>query len=107
MDQYNYTEDEILFTRTLLTYYKNFANFDNPNGNEMENLKTEHTHVNEITSSLLNFIYEWPKFKVLNNSNNDLQRAYIILKANKLQIGYNLRAEYCSFLNSYLPNIKL
>ena len=105
LNQYNYTKEEVSFTRTLLKYYKNFANFNNPNGNEMENCKIEHSHLNEVKSNLVNFVYEWPEFKILNNTKSNLQRAYIILKANKLQIAYNLRAEYCSFLNSYLPNI--
>ncbi len=61
------------------------------------------------TQTLAQYIEPWPKFELFSsadsNLNTDEQRAYLILNANKLEIGYNLRAEYCAFWGSFLPNL--
>ena len=59
------------------------------------------------TASLKTHIEPWPKFRVLFDAKNDRQKAYLELNAEKNTIGYNLRADYCSFWGSYLPNLLL
>jgi len=59
------------------------------------------------TASLKTHIEPWPKFRVLFDAKNDRQKAYLELNAEKNTIGYNLRADYCSFWGSYLPKLLL
>ena len=56
-------------------------------------------------ASLETQIEHWPKFRVIFDAENDRQKAYLELNAEKNSIGYNLRADYCSFWRSYLPKL--
>ena len=62
-----------------------------------------------LKSNVIKFNYDkdfqlnlnkWPEFKIPNDTHSIMQRAYLKLNENKMQIDYNLRAEYCSFVNS-------
>lgn len=63
--------------------------------------------INSNTQTLKQSIEYWPKYEIYFNPLNDTQRAYLILDADKIEVNYNLRADYCSFWNSYLPNLML
>ena len=120
LPEFQYTESEKLFTRKLLKYWSNFARYNNPNGPQDEEIsnntyfiknsiipthKINKKYNNLKTSSLKQDIDHWPKFQVMFSSLNDTQRAFLHLDAKKIEVGYNLRAEYCSFWSSYLPNL--
>ena len=59
------------------------------------------------TQTLNQFIDTWPKYSIVSNSVEDYQRAYIVLNSEKVYVDYNLRAEYCTFWGSFLPNLVL
>jgi acetylcholinesterase len=94
----NYTEEEKVLTRKILKYWSNFARYDDPNKNLNSLSKTK---------TLSQYIEPWPKFKVIKNSTYDQHRAYLNLNSKEISIGYNLRAEYCAFWGSFLPNLVL
>lgn len=76
------------------------------------NKKVNKNHLNQnsnytLTQTLAQYIEPWPKYRILMDPNNDNQRAHIILNSDKIEIGYNLRAEYCAFWGSFLPNLIL
>ena len=96
----NFTKSERIFSRKLLKYWSNFGRFDNPNGQRKNVL-------NISTPSLNTHIEPWPKYRVLLDSTNDKQKAYLELNADKNTIGYNLRSDFCSFWGSYIPKLML
>jgi carboxylesterase type B len=113
--QANFTEEEKVFTRKLLKYWSNFARYDNPNGYQVE-IKNEHVisldkkepeKLNLTTLTLKQYIEPWPKYQVLFDSESNNQKAHLVLNAAQVEVGYNLRSDYCSFWNSYLPNLIL
>ena len=82
------------------------------NSNENKSIQTHKIIRNRpkiTTQTLAQYIEPWPKFELFSsadsNLNSEEQRAYLILNSNKLEIGYNLRAEYCAFWGSFLPNL--
>ncbi len=104
-----------MFTRKLLKYWSNFARYDNPNGYQVE-IKNEHVisldkkepeKLNLTTLTLKQYIEPWPKYQVLFDSESNNQKAHLVLNAAQVEVGYNLRSDYCSFWNSYLPNLIL
>ncbi len=98
----NFTDEEKVLTRKILKYWSNFARYSNPNGESNENLEST-----SETKTLSQYIEPWPKFKVVKNSTYDDQRAYLILNSKEISTGNNLRAEYCAFWGSFLPNLVL
>lgn len=98
--RFNFTRKERIFSRKLIKYWSNFVRYDNPNG-------LRNNILNISTPSMKTYIEPWPKFRVLFDSKNDRQKAYLELNADKNKIGYNLRADYCSFWGSYLPKLLL
>jgi len=102
--QANFTEEEKVFTRKLLKYWSNFARYDNPNG--CQDIK-EQEKQKLATLTLEQSIEPWPKYQVLFDSETNDQKAHLILNAAQIKVDYNLRSDYCSFWNSYLPNLIL
>ncbi len=72
---------------------------------EIKNINISNNRI--LTQTLNQFIETWPKYQISANKENDYQRAYINLNTEKIFIDYNLRAEYCTFWGSYLPNLVL
>lgn len=75
-----------------------------PGYNYINEFKATHGYTTQTFSQ---YIESWPKYRILNNHYDDYQRAYIILNSDKIDIGYNLRAEYCTFWGSFLPKLIL
>lgn len=98
--RYGFTRKERVFSRKLLKYWSNFVRYDNPNGLRKNVL-------NISTPTLKTYIEPWPKYRILFDHKNDRQKAYLELNADKNEIKYNLRADYCSFWGSYLPKLML
>ena len=65
------------------------------------------TYPKIITQTLAQYIEPWPKYELVSNPNNDEQKAYLILNSEKVEVQHNLRAEYCAFWGSFLPNLML
>ena len=63
--------------------------------------------LNLTTLTLKQYIEPWPKYKVLYDPETDTQKAHLVLNAKKIEVAYNLRSDYCSFWNSYVPNLIL
>ena len=95
------------------TYTSNPSSNSNTNNNDDTDKKSIQTHKiirnrpRITTQTLAQYIEPWPKFELMQNANSDDQRAHLVLNSNKLEIGYNLRAEYCAFWGSFLPNLVL
>lgn len=119
-DMMNFTYSEKIFSRKLLKYWSNFVRYDDPNG--PKKLPNNHTQVNlnngilihkisndirRNTLTMRQKIEHWPKYEVKFDNERDEQRAFLILNANKIEVDYNFRAEYCSFWGSYLPSLVL
>ena len=107
-----FNEEEKVFTRKILKYWSNFARYDNPNGKSDQLGNNSPGSLRLISDTMNTFtlkqpIENWPKYEIIFSSQNDTQRAYIVLDANKIEVDYNLRADYCSFWNSYIPNLML
>jgi carboxylesterase type B len=82
-----YDEESKVLSRKMLKYWSNFVRFSTPN----EKSKRPKDVV-EVTQTLQQIIEFWPRFTKKNNF------PYIVLNSNVTQnVGYNLRAEYCSF----------
>ena len=105
----NFTYGEKVLTRKIIKYWSNFARYGNPNGPDVNaNKKLVAQNSPKVMSKTLRqYTEHWPKFKVLKNSTLDEQRAYLILNADEVGVGFNLRAEYCAFWGSFLPNLVL
>jgi acetylcholinesterase len=119
----NYTYSEKVLARKMLQYWSNFVRFENPNGPVSmpdehdsssfaplsEDIYTESYKKNNghKTQTFSQYIETWPKYRILNNQYDDYQRAYIILNSDKVEVDYNLRAEYCTFWGSFLPKLIL
>lgn len=129
----NYTYEEKILTRKILKYWSNFAKYSDPNGppNEAgrtssddyyrtpikpsERLKTVQSRYRANASSspvmssqtMLQTAEFWPKYKIDMNPYSDEQRAYLTLNSRKVEVGYNLRAEYCAFWGTFLPTLML
>ncbi|RMZ96447.1 acetylcholinesterase type 1 [Brachionus plicatilis] len=118
----NYTYEEKILARKMLKYWSNFAKYSNPNGpvtkserglNKRQNLTIEievpRTSSLEpvATQTLLQPIEYWPKYQVHFDPKDNNQRAHLTLNSEKVEIGYNLRAEYCAFWGSFLPKLIL
>lgn len=107
-----FNEEEKVFTRKILKYWSNFARYDNPNGKSDQLGNNSPGSLRLISDTMNTFtlkqpIENWPKYEIIFSSQNDTQRAYIVLDADKIEVDYNLRADYCSFWNSYIPNLML
>ncbi|XP_078521832.1 cholinesterase isoform X1 [Lissotriton helveticus] len=76
----NYTRDEELLTRTIMTYWANFAKYGNPNG-------------------LLREEGKWPVFTA------DEQH-YLILNTEAPKTSQKLRAMQCKFWNTFYPKVQ-
>lgn len=133
----NYTYEEKILTRKILKYWSNFAKYSNPNGPTAADvgqsetdyyrtplkpsdrvLKTNRNHriqpqqqqqisgpvMTQTQSQIAEF---WPKYKIDMNPYSDEQRAYLELNSRKVEVGYNLRAEYCAFWGTFLPTLML
>ena len=109
LPEFNYTESERAFTLKIFRYWSNFVRYSNPNGPDENFLSNnENKEINShINTTFKQNIERWPKYEILFNSSHNYQKAYLILDANKIEIKYNLRAEYCGFWGTYLPNIML
>ncbi|CAF0719879.1 unnamed protein product [Brachionus calyciflorus] len=123
----NFTQSEKVLARKILKYWSNFARYSNPNGpsnpDEFYNeniifsddkssspknkIDSNNNNNNTLTQTLMQPIEHWPKYEIQVNPNDDRQRAYITLNSEKIEVGYNLRAEYCAFWGSFLPNLIL
>jgi hypothetical protein len=60
-----------------------------------------------LTQTLNQQAESWPKYQILANKEDDYQRAYLNLNSEKVFVDFNLRAEYCTFWGSFLPNLVL
>ena len=69
--------------------------------------KKEEEKLSLTTLALEQSIEPWPKYQVLFDSETNNQKAHLILNAAQIKVDYNLRSDYCSFWNSYLPNLIL
>jgi hypothetical protein len=47
----------------------------------------------------------WPKYEIHANPDDDYQRAYISFNDKGVDVGYNIRAEYCSFWGHFIPQL--
>lgn len=117
----NFTVEEKVLSRKILKYWSNFAKYSNPNGPIVQNKKNRDLNSRQnltfkislpnlesvATQTLLQPIEYWPKYQVQFNSKNDDQRAHMTLNSEKIQVGYNLRADYCAFWGSFLPKLIL
>jgi acetylcholinesterase len=104
----NYTEGERVLAKKMLKYWSNFAKYNNPNG-PTSSSQEEILRANMFykTQTLSQRIEEWPRYEIKFNIERDQQRAYLILDAKGISSNYNIRAEYCSFWGSFLPNLVL
>lgn len=120
----NFTKEERILARKILKYWSNFARYSDPNGPSQEvklqvNIPSnkslvkpskpgryyvDHSH---STPTLNQYIEPWPKYRIVPSPDNDFQRAYLILNSEKIDVSYNLRAEYCTFWGSFLPTLIL
>ena len=105
----NFTQNEKVLTRKILKYWSNFVRYNNPNGfdGNSNSMLFEKNSPKVMTKTLDQKIEPWPKFKLIKNATNDEQKAYLILNSKEITVGFNLRAEYCAFWNSFLPNLVL
>ncbi|CAF1003382.1 unnamed protein product [Didymodactylos carnosus] len=79
-DQKNYTTEEVQLSKRIMSYWSNFAKYDDPNGNDT------------------NIPYDWPKYSYP-------ARQHIVLDTNSKTTGVALRAEYCAFWEEYVPTL--
>jgi len=117
----NFTREEKIFSKKLLKYWSNFVRYNNPNG-PVKNTDASNSVIldrngiyshkisNDFQRNTLTMqqeIEDWPKYVLKFDHENDEQRAYLDLNADEIRLGYNFRAEYCSFWGSYLPSLML
>ena len=109
-----FNNKEKILARRLIKYWTNFAKYGNPNGFlENDNLtimsrEKANKIFNEIefeTKTLNQSIEFWPVYKL--GMNTDKERIHMRLDAYESEVGYNLRAEYCSFWGKFLTEISL
>ena len=80
---------EKTLSREIISYWSNFAKFDNPNIQDKE-------------AGIDGELKEWPLFKSNSQSLSNNQQ-YLILKANGSIAARNLAFEECQFWNNYVP----
>lgn len=133
----NFTYEEKVLARKMLKYWSNFAKYSNPNGppdeksdeqqqqqqsktitnsgsksisvSSVNQRKFDKTDSTTITQTQLQMAEHWPKYTINMHPHNynDEQRAYLTLNSDKVEVGYNLRSEYCAFWGTFLPTIML
>ena len=78
----------------------------NNNNNRQRNRNNSSHRI--LTQTLNQQTESWPKYQILTtNKEDDYQRAYLNLNSEKVFVDFNLRAEYCTFWGSFLPNLVL
>lgn len=115
-----------VLSRKILKYWSNFVRYSNPNGPFQESTSSYETMEDSIhgmrrfndleqyvrppnraSQTMMQPIEYWPKYRIVNNPNDDAQRAFIVLSSYGVTIDYNLRAEYCAFWGSFIPSLVL
>jgi len=82
-DSLKYTSSEKILSKSMLKYWSNFVQNDDPNGVDID---------------------IWPKYKIKNLTINESMKAYINLRS-PIQYGSSFKAEYCEFWNYYLRSL--